>query len=295
MKALPLEHAVLPRSGILSFGNRRSATHVHRGVDLPRPEGTNVFAVADGTVEHASAAWERGFGGYGGHVVIAHSDGTRALYAHLSAVAVAKGLRVLAGEIVGRVGRTAFTNADHSALLDSGPHLHFEISPRAYPQSSEAERIDPVAWLAGAVAPRVARALAIVARASGLDVALLRAVSWVQSKWDATAESSTGAIGLFGFSAQQAAALHIDAKDPEAAAAAAATVLKRALASFGETAAALAAFAWGFDNVQQHPSSNGWPAAVELWVREVLGRYADERAALGAFPLGPRGAAVGSP
>jgi murein DD-endopeptidase MepM/ murein hydrolase activator NlpD len=106
-----------------------------------------VFAVEDGQVEHASAAWAPGFSGYGGHVVIRHAGGERTLYAHLSAVSVQAGDHVPAGARIGAVGRTAFTREDHSALLQSGPHLHFEVSATPYPQPSEAPRLDPVAWL----------------------------------------------------------------------------------------------------------------------------------------------------
>lgn len=306
MKALPLERVVLPTTGNLAFGVDRgergdgSGRHIHRGIDLPRAEGTPVHAVADGTVEYAASQWERGFSGYGAHVVIAHRDGTRALYAHLQMALVRKGLRVYAGEIVGRVGRTAFTAEDHSALLKSGPHLHLEISPRRYPQASEATRLDPVAWLQGAIDPRVARAFAIVARASSLDVGLLRALSWVESKWNPAHEGSAEVpaaargAGLFGFTPQQARDMSIDPKNPEQATAAAATILRRALARFETVPAAIAAFVWGQENVEHNQQASSWPAAVELYVSEVLGRYADERKALGAVPLEARGA-VGFP
>jgi hypothetical protein len=265
---------------------------VHRGIDLPRVEGTPVFAVADGVVEHASAQWEQGFSGYGGHIAIAHSDGTRALYAHLSQVMVPRGRRVFAGELIGRVGRTAFTAADHSALLQSGPHLHFEISPRAYPQGSELSRVDPVAWLSGAIAPTIARAFAKVARASSVDLALLRAWSWIESKWNPAAQTDHGA-GLFGFTAAQARELGIDPKDPEPATAAAALLLGRALARFGNEAAAIASLLWGDANVTAHPQAREWPAAVEMFANAVLGRYADERKALGVIPLEQARGAIG--
>ena len=166
MKSEPLQSTTFPRTGNLAFGARRSATHVHQGIDLPRPEGTPVFAVADGVVEHASDVWAPGFNGYGAHVVIAHQDGTRALYAHLQRTTVPKGRHVLAGELIGHVGRTTFTK-DDPTRESGGPHLHLEISPRPYPQPSEAPRLDPVAWLAGAVPARAAREDADERRARG--------------------------------------------------------------------------------------------------------------------------------
>ena len=148
MEKKPPVTGELRARGNLSFDAQRSPTHRHRGIDLPRAEGTAVTAAAPGVVTHASAQWEQGFSGYGAHVVVKQDDGTHALYAHLSSVDVEPGERVQAGELLGAVGRTAYTAADHSALLSSGPHLHWEVSPRAYPQPSESARLDPLAWLA---------------------------------------------------------------------------------------------------------------------------------------------------
>lgn len=150
-KYSPIAAAALPTTGKLSWGFQRSATHVHNGVDIPRPEGTPIAAAADGVVTHASSLWEPGFTGYGAHVVIRHTDGTWTLYAHLRDVSVSPGEAVAAGQLVGTVGRTEFPADDHTGLLASGPHLHFEVSPRPYPQQSAEVRLDPVAWLGDAL------------------------------------------------------------------------------------------------------------------------------------------------
>lgn len=134
-----------PRSGILSFAYQRSATHRHQGIDLPAPEGTPVYATAGGTVTHAATQLAPGFSRYGSHVVVDHGRRWQ-LYAHLADVAVHAGQRVRAGDLLGTVGRTCYRREDPQALCSS-PHLHFEVSPRAYPQDSEAPRVDPVAWL----------------------------------------------------------------------------------------------------------------------------------------------------
>jgi murein DD-endopeptidase MepM/ murein hydrolase activator NlpD len=145
---LPIANAVLPTTGVRSFRDQRSATHVHQGIDLPAREGTPVRAPDDGIVRFATHAWRQGFTGYGRVVVLQHEPRVWTLYAHLHDVLVQPGQFVGAGEQIGTVGRTQFSAPDHTSMFaESGAHLHFEVSPKPYPQDSEAERLDPVAWL----------------------------------------------------------------------------------------------------------------------------------------------------
>jgi murein DD-endopeptidase MepM/ murein hydrolase activator NlpD len=65
------------------------------------------------------AGWSAG--GWGYLVTIAHSNGVRTLYAHLSRVGVHVGQWVEAGQRVGRVGASGHA---------FGPHLHFEVRLR---------------------------------------------------------------------------------------------------------------------------------------------------------------------
>lgn len=83
--------------------------------------------------------FQQGFGGYGGHVVIDHGDGTWTLYGHLHRVAVQPGQRVYPGQLIGYVAPDV-----------DPPHVHFEVAPRPYPMKTEAERIAPLQWLAAA-------------------------------------------------------------------------------------------------------------------------------------------------
>jgi len=53
--------------------------------------------------------------------VIAHSNGVRTLYAHLSRVGVRVGQRVEVGQRIGRIGASGHA---------TGPHLHFEVRLR---------------------------------------------------------------------------------------------------------------------------------------------------------------------
>jgi peptidoglycan hydrolase-like protein with peptidoglycan-binding domain len=97
------------------FGPR--GARFHPGVDVAAPGGTPVGAAASGQV-----AWA-GYrpGGWGLLVTIAHPDGVRTMYAHLSRVDARLGRRVGTGTRVGRVGGTGEA---------TGSHLHFEVRVR---------------------------------------------------------------------------------------------------------------------------------------------------------------------
>jgi murein DD-endopeptidase MepM/ murein hydrolase activator NlpD len=110
--ALPLAGRVTS-----SFGRRADPftglPAEHRGVDVAAPEGTPIRAAAGGVVRSAGPR-----GGYGDAVEIDHGDGTTSLYAHASALLVAPGERVEAGQEIARVGKSGRATA---------PHLHFEV------------------------------------------------------------------------------------------------------------------------------------------------------------------------
>lgn len=151
--SLPIEGATLPVTGMRSYRYKRSETHLHRGIDLPAPEGTPVLATAPGIVRVANHKREPGFTGYGKVVVLEHptTPPTWTLSAHLAEVLVEPGERVSAGQAIGTVGRTKFSEPPSysNTFGASGAHLHFEASARPYPMAAEAERLDPVAWLTG--------------------------------------------------------------------------------------------------------------------------------------------------
>ncbi len=97
---------------------------VHRGIDMPAPAGTPVYASADGVVS-TDAHWS-----YGTVVKIDHGSGLVSLYAHLSARYVNAGDYVQKGDVIGAVGSTGNS---------TGNHLHYEVNlnsatvnPRVY-------------------------------------------------------------------------------------------------------------------------------------------------------------------
>ena len=97
------------------FGPR--GNRFHAGLDFPAPKGAAIGAARAGQVEFA------GWGGtsWGNLVVIAHGDGVRTLYAHLSRMPVKPGKNVRSGSTIGYVG---------SSGRATGPHLHFEVTVR---------------------------------------------------------------------------------------------------------------------------------------------------------------------
>lgn len=109
----PLSSAFGPRLKI-SEGSRYD---FHRGIDIPAPLGSDVHAIADGTVRLAGT-----YPQYSDMIVqITHDDGEGGVYysnsIHLSKVLTSEGAVVAAGDVIGETG-----------VGDSGfPHLHFEI------------------------------------------------------------------------------------------------------------------------------------------------------------------------
>lgn len=94
------------------FGPR--GARFHAGVDFPAATGTAIAAAGAGRVVFAGASGS----GWGKMVVLAHGQGVRTRYAHLSRIDVQAGQRVVVGSTVGLVGATGEA---------SGPHLHFEV------------------------------------------------------------------------------------------------------------------------------------------------------------------------
>ncbi|MEH3144850.1 MAG: M23 family metallopeptidase [Methylobacterium frigidaeris] len=139
VRSLPLHRPTDGEAGLSShFGYRNDpftrTLALHTGVDLRAEQGAAARAAAAGTVTAAEYA-----GGYGNMVEVDHGHGVSTRYAHLSAIAVAPGQGVAAGQVVGRVGSTGRSTA---------PHLHYETR-------IDNEPVDPLRFLrAGARLPR---------------------------------------------------------------------------------------------------------------------------------------------
>ena len=117
--ALPIQRGKFWVSSL--FGPRKQASGkqgFHYGVDFAAVRGTPVYASSDGVV--VQAGWR---GGYGNVIVIAHDNGLRTRYAHLSSIRVKHGQRVQRGAHIGGVGDTGHVRKNGR----DASHLHFEV------------------------------------------------------------------------------------------------------------------------------------------------------------------------
>jgi murein DD-endopeptidase MepM/ murein hydrolase activator NlpD len=86
----------------------------HMGIDLAGPQGTPIYATADGVVSEAGY----NNGGYGNLVKLDHGKGIETRYGHMSSIMVKPGQRVTRGMQIGRMGSTG---------RSTGSHLHYEV------------------------------------------------------------------------------------------------------------------------------------------------------------------------
>jgi murein DD-endopeptidase MepM/ murein hydrolase activator NlpD len=115
-----------------SWGNRRSGGRRHQGTDIISPRGTEVLAVADGTVTELGKSRLSGY-----FIRIDHGNGWTTTYMHLNNdtfgtddgdggtwtaffPTLIEGDEVSAGQVIGYVGDSG--NAEGTV-----PHTHFEV------------------------------------------------------------------------------------------------------------------------------------------------------------------------
>jgi len=108
--------------GQVSVGHHH---HDYAAADIAAPEGSPLYALTDGVVQHS---WPSGAGNCGIGLKLLTGDGRTWTYCHLSYLepTVTAGAALPAGTPVGLVGTTG-----HS----TGPHLHLQTGPQlTYPQ-----------------------------------------------------------------------------------------------------------------------------------------------------------------
>jgi len=105
----------------------------HAGLDFAAPQGTPIYATADGRVTTSGNAGN----GYGNHVILRHGFGYETLYGHMVRVKSRVGQTVKRGEVIGWVGSTG---------KSTGPHLHYEVHKNG-------KQIDPIYFFYNDLSP----------------------------------------------------------------------------------------------------------------------------------------------
>ncbi len=108
-------------------------TKFHAGLDFSAPQGTPIYATADGTVTTSGNTGN----GYGNYVVINHGYGYETLYGHMVRVKSGNGQLVKRGEVIGWVGSTG---------KSTGPHCHYEVHKNG-------EKINPIYFFFNDLSP----------------------------------------------------------------------------------------------------------------------------------------------
>ncbi len=119
---LPIEHTKFWLSSF--FGPRKKPSGkwgFHYGIDMAAQRGTPVKAAAAGIVEQAGYV-----SGYGNTIILSHDAIYKTRYAHLDAIHIKIGQKVILNQTIGTVGDTGFTRKTGK----DASHLHFELSER---------------------------------------------------------------------------------------------------------------------------------------------------------------------
>ena len=107
---------------------------MHAGLDFTAPQGTPIYATAEGVVTTAGNTAN----GYGNHVVINHGYGYETLYGHMVRIKARRGERVKRGDLIGYVGSTG---------KSTGPHCHYEVHKNG-------QKLDPVYFFYNDLSPQ---------------------------------------------------------------------------------------------------------------------------------------------
>lgn len=163
----------------------------HEGIDIAGAFGDAVNAAAAGTV--FQAGWN---GGYGNCVQIDHGNGLTTLYGHLSAIDVAVGQIVSAGQKIGEIGSTGDS---------TGPHLHYGVYQDGTAIDPMTAKVVGATGDGSAAANWIQQALKTVGiNASQAEFNHLMQLAWNESNynpnaindWDSNAMAGTPSMGF---------------------------------------------------------------------------------------------------
>lgn len=142
---LQLDWPVSPEMGLTAYfddqGYLATFGMVHHAVDVRIPQGSVIYAPADGVVylvnDTAASSDPVGRLGYG-YLIIAHEKGVMTLYGHISAALIRQGDFVHRGQMIALTGGTPGTPG--AGGQTTGAHLHFEVLQNGV-------RVDPLEYL----------------------------------------------------------------------------------------------------------------------------------------------------
>lgn len=161
----------------------------HEGIDIGAAFGDAVSAAAAGTV--IAAGYD---GNWGNKVEIDHGNGLTTLYAHLSAIDVAVGQIVSAGQKIGEVGSTG---------KSTGPHLHYGVYQDGMAIDPTTAKVGGVSSAGGDLAGWINQAMAITGVGAGnfqhlYDLAMAESGGDPKAinNWDSNAMAGTPSMGL---------------------------------------------------------------------------------------------------
>jgi len=113
----------------------------HNGMDFTAPAGTDVYSTGNGIVVAVQSSQR----GLGKNIIIDHGFGYSSIYAHLSNFNVRVGQKVQRGDVIGYVGNTGTSIANHlhyeiklnSANVDPVNYYFEDLSPSEYERMIE--------------------------------------------------------------------------------------------------------------------------------------------------------------
>jgi len=122
---LPVKGSTL--DNISSYYGEQRSDHIHKGIDIAMPLGSECFTLFGGTILNTGYSTS-----YGNFVEVLNANGYKEFFGHLSKISVEKGDTLSRGDKVGEVGSTGYS---------TGNHLHYEI------RDISGNKIDPLDYL----------------------------------------------------------------------------------------------------------------------------------------------------
>ena len=99
----------------------------HSGIDLRSPQGSPLYAAADGYVARVKFDGSTAYA----YIMIIHNDGLSTVYGHVSGVNVEADQYVVKGQLIGKTG--GGPGRPGSGPFSTGSHLHFEVRKNGIP------------------------------------------------------------------------------------------------------------------------------------------------------------------